>query len=113
MGYRPVSVTPTPTPASAAEPPRPPGRRCDQAAFRALWLAGLASNSGTGGRPSARSGCWSTQPDAATLVALVQTASKLPVLLLALPAGALADTFDRRRLLIAVQVFQAVRRRGC
>ena len=31
----------------------------------------------------------------------------LPVLLLALPAGALADTFDRRRLLIAVQCFLA------
>jgi MFS family permease len=34
------------------------------------------------------------------MVSLVQAASQLPVLLLALPAGALADSVDRRRLLI-------------
>ena len=38
-----------------------------------------------------------------TLVALVQTATLLPVFLLGLPAGALADIFDRRRLLIVSQ----------
>jgi MFS family permease len=37
------------------------------------------------------------------LVALIQTASSLPILLLALPAGALADIVDRRRLLILSQ----------
>ncbi len=37
------------------------------------------------------------------MVALVQTADALPVMLLALPAGALADIVDRRRLLIALQ----------
>jgi MFS family permease len=47
-------------------------------------------------------------PNAATLVALVQTADTLPDLLLALPGGALADIFDRRRLLIGVQWFQVV-----
>ena len=44
------------------------------------------------------------EPDAATLVSLVQTAGLLPMLLLALPAGVLADTFDRRRLLVGVQL---------
>ena len=44
------------------------------------------------------------EPNAATLVSLVQTASLLPMLLLALPAGVLADSFDRRRLLIGVQL---------
>jgi predicted MFS family arabinose efflux permease len=38
------------------------------------------------------------------IVALVQVATTLPMFLLGLPAGALADIFDRRRLLIAVQV---------
>ena len=38
------------------------------------------------------------RPNAATLVALVQTANMSPVLLLALPAGVLADVLDRRRL---------------
>ena len=48
------------------------------------------------------------EPNAATLVALVQTAAMVPTLLLALPAGALADIVDRRRLLIGLQTFQLV-----
>jgi MFS family permease len=46
------------------------------------------------------------EPRAPTLVALVQTAAMLPTLMLALPAGALADILDRRKLLITVQLFQ-------
>jgi len=38
-----------------------------------------------------------------TLVALVQTATSLPFLVAALPAGALADIVDRRKLLMAAQ----------
>ena len=38
------------------------------------------------------------------LVSLVQTASSLPVVLLSLPAGALADLVDRRRLLLGAQL---------
>ena len=37
------------------------------------------------------------------LVALVQSASTLPVFLLGLPSGALADILDRRRYFIATQ----------
>src|SRR3989442_9358072 len=40
-----------------------------------------------------------------SMVALVEAADTLPVMLLALPAGAIADIVDRRRLLIAVQVY--------
>ena len=43
-------------------------------------------------------------PNAATIVALVQTATTLPMMMLALPVGALADAFDRRWLLFGVQV---------
>jgi len=39
------------------------------------------------------------------MVALVQTSTTLPVFLLALPAGALADIIDRRKLLIIINVF--------
>ena len=42
-----------------------------------------------------------------TLVALVQSASTLPVLLLGLPTGALADIVDRRRYLLFTQVWVA------
>jgi len=40
-----------------------------------------------------------------SMVALVEAADSLPVMLLAMPAGALADIVDRRRLLIGVQIY--------
>ncbi|GIF14938.1 MFS transporter [Actinoplanes teichomyceticus] len=75
------------------------------AAFRSLWLALLASNIGTWMQTVGAQWLLVEQSGTDTLVAVVQTASTLPIVLLALPSGALADTFDRRRLLIAVQVF--------
>jgi Transmembrane secretion effector len=41
-------------------------------------------------------------------VSLVQTASALPMVLLALVGGVLSDAFDRRRLMIWVQVYFVV-----
>jgi MFS family permease len=41
-------------------------------------------------------------------VAVVQAATMLPMVLFSLPAGALADIVDRRRLLIAVQIAAVV-----
>ncbi|MEU4688931.1 MFS transporter [Actinoplanes sp. NPDC023714] len=75
------------------------------AAFRSLWLALLASNIGTWMQTVGAQWLLVEESGTDTLVAVVQTASTLPIVLLALPAGALADTFDRRRLLLAVQVF--------
>ncbi|BEL06854.1 MFS transporter [Actinoplanes sichuanensis] len=75
------------------------------AAFRSLWLALLASNIGTWMQTVGAQWLLVEKSGTDTLVAVVQTASTLPIVLLALPAGALADIFDRRRLLIAVQVF--------
>lgn len=43
----------------------------------------------------------------ALMVSLVQAAAMLPVFLLSLPAGALADIVDRRRMMIAVQLWLA------
>lgn len=42
------------------------------------------------------------------MVALIQTATTLPIFLLVIPAGALADIIDRRRYLIAIQLWLAV-----
>src|SRR5690349_25117097 len=75
------------------------------AAYRSLWLALLASNIGTWMQTVGAQWLLVEQSGADTLVAIVQAASTLPIVLLALPSGALADTFDRRRLLLAVQVF--------
>lgn len=68
----------------------------------------LASNIGTWMQTVGAQWLLVDLPNAATLVALVQTADTLPDLLLALPGGALADIFDRRRFLIGLQVFQVV-----
>jgi len=72
-------------------------------AFAVIWTATLVSNVG-GWMYSAASG-WlmtSLNPDP-LMVALVQSASNLPIFLFALPAGALADIFDKRKYLIVVE----------
>ncbi|WP_199512047.1 MFS transporter [Nucisporomicrobium flavum] len=74
--------------------------------FRVLWLAVLGSQLGTWMQTVGAQWLLVDEPNAGTLVSLVQTAGTLPVLLLALPGGVLADSLDRRRLLIWVQLFQ-------
>jgi MFS family permease len=76
------------------------------AAFRALWIAQLFSLVGTWMQTVGAQWLLVDEPNAAVLVSMVQAAAMLPTLVLALPAGALADMLDRRRLLIAVQLFQ-------
>jgi MFS family permease len=77
-------------------------------AFAVLWVATVVSNIGTW-MQSAAAGWLMTglDPDPFT-VSLVQVATTFPLFLFALPAGALADIIDRRRLLIAVQAPVAV-----
>ena len=76
--------------------------------FRAIWIAGLVSNVGTWMQNVA--GVWlvTTLTTSALLVALMQAATSLPAFLLSMPAGALADLVDRRRLLLFTQGFMAV-----
>jgi MFS family permease len=78
------------------------------AVFRALWIAVLVSN--IGGYMQTVGAQWLlvNQAHAAILVALVTTADMLPDTLFGLVGGVLADIFDRRRLLIAVQLGMAV-----
>lgn len=71
--------------------------------YRALWIAQLVSNLGTWMQTVGAQWMLVGDPRAAVLVPLVQTATTLPVMLLALPSGVLADLIDRRRLLIATQ----------
>jgi MFS family permease len=68
--------------------------------FRALWLAGLASNLGTWMQNVGAAWLMTSLAPTPLWVSLVQAASSLPIFLLAIPAGALADVMDRRRLLI-------------
>ena len=73
------------------------------AAFRAIWFASLAANVGTWFQNVG--GVWLMTSFTASplLIALMQTATTLPVFLVGYPAGALADIVNRRRLLLATQ----------
>src|SRR5712691_11202711 len=71
--------------------------------FRALWIASLVSNIGTWMQNVGGVWLMTSLSPSPFLVALMQTATSLPVFLVGLPAGALADIVDRRRLLLFTQ----------
>lgn len=73
--------------------------------FRNRVLSSLLSNTGTWMQDTAATWLMTSLTSSALLVALMQTAASLPVLLLGLPAGALADILDRRKLLIFWQAW--------
>jgi MFS family permease len=92
-----VTAPPPPAP-SAWSPLRRP-------LFRSLWIADVASNIGTWMHDSAAAWLMTLLSPSPLMVSLVQAATTLPLFLLALPAGALADIFDRRRILLIAQVW--------
>jgi len=71
-----------------------------------LWLAQLGSNIGSWMQTVATQ--WLLIDRNASLIALVQTASLLPVFFLSLPAGVFADTLNRKRLLAGTTIFMAI-----
>src|SRR6476659_3486553 len=76
--------------------------------FRSLWIAAVISYTGTW-MQNVGSGWLMTQLTTSPLmVSLVQAASAIPVFLVVLPAGALADMVDRRRLLLFTQTWMVV-----
>jgi len=73
--------------------------------FRSIWLAAVISYTGTW-MQNVGSGWLMTQLTMSPfMVALVQAATTLPVFLVILPAGALADMVDRRRFLLITQAW--------
>ena len=72
-------------------------------AFTVLWIATVVSNIGTWMYSAASGWLMATLSANPLVVSLVQVATSLPMLLFALPAGALADILDRRRLLILAE----------
>ena len=75
--------------------------------FRMLWLTWLTANTCMWMNDVAAAWLMTTLTTSPVLVALVQTASTMPVFLLGLPSGALADILDRRRYFIATQFWVA------
>ena len=76
--------------------------------FRGLWLAWLAANLTMWMNDVAAAWLMTSLTTSPVMVALVQTASTLPVFLLGLPSGALADILDRRRYFAATQLWVSV-----
>ncbi|GLU28217.1 MFS transporter [Brucella sp. NBRC 12950] len=72
--------------------------------FRALWIATIISNIGTWMNDVGSAWLMTSLSPSPMFVALVQAATTLPMFLLALPAGAMADIVDRRRLLLSAQI---------
>lgn len=71
--------------------------------FRTLWIASLTSNIGTWMHEVGAAWLMTSLTLSPVMVALMQTAASLPIVLLALPAGAIADVLDRRRTLLFTQ----------
>jgi MFS family permease len=76
-------------------------------AFRLLWIANLVANTGMWMQNTGAGWLMTSLAPSPLMVSLVQVAALLPVFLLALPAGALADILDRRLYLIAGQAWIA------
>jgi MFS family permease len=92
----PASVQPVAIHESVLSPLREP-------LFRSLWIAAVISYTGSWMQNVATGWLMTSLTSSPMWVALVQVAVSLPVLLIALPAGALADIFDRRKFLLFTQ----------
>ncbi|HSK32154.1 MAG TPA: MFS transporter, partial [Propionicimonas sp.] len=77
-------------------------------AFLWLWIGVVLSSVGSWAQTVGAQWLFINDPNAATIISLVQTAATLPMVLFALAAGVLADAFDRRRLMLWVQVYFVV-----
>lgn len=71
--------------------------------FRTLWIAAVVSYTGSWMQNIATGWLMTSLTTSPVWVSLVQVALSLPVFLIALPAGALADLVDRRKFLLVTQ----------
>lgn len=76
--------------------------------FRNVWMASMASN--FGGMIQGVGAAWLmlSLGGTATQVALVQASASLPIMVLSLLAGALADNIDRRKVMLTAQLFMLI-----
>jgi len=78
------------------------------AVYRGLWLAWLTANLTMWMNDVSAAWLMTHLTDSAVMVALVQSASTLPVFLLGIASGAMADIVDRRRFFAATQLWVCV-----
>lgn len=77
-------------------------------AFRAVWIASLISNFGAMIQSVGAAWMMTSLTGSSEMIALIQTSTVLPFMLLALWAGAVADNLDRRKVMLAAQSFMLV-----
>ncbi len=97
--------TPNPDPLVSVAPDRTGFAPLKIALFRDRWIASTVSSVGTWMQDTAGTWLMTSLTTSPLLIALMLTAASLPVLLLGLLAGATADIFDRRKLLIFWQAW--------
>jgi len=71
--------------------------------FRAIWMASVVSNIGSTMNDTAAVWTMTSLSDSPVMVSLMQTMSSLPLFIMGLPAGALADLVSRRKLILIAQ----------
>ena len=79
-----------------------------QRTYRTIWIASLFSNFGQLIQGVGAAWLMTRLSSSPQMVALVQTSLMLPLMLVALPAGAVADMFDRRKVALAGLIFASL-----
>lgn len=101
-----ASIPPNPT-ATAPEPPRPVGTFAPfrYRGFREIWLGNALSQIGSQLQAIGAAWLMTDLSHSHAMVAAVQASNILPMLFLGVFAGAIADNFDRRRVMLLAQWF--------
>src|ERR1700740_1211175 len=76
--------------------------------FRKLWAASLVSGTCVAAHDTATTWMMNTLSASPLLLSLMSTVASLPFFLFTLPAGALADSVDRKKLLLLMNIWLAI-----
>ncbi|WP_429556813.1 MFS transporter [Paraburkholderia youngii] len=76
--------------------------------FRAIWMAMLAASLGAWVQNVGAAWLMTSLTTSPVMIALTQAATTMPAFLLGMPAGVLADSMDKRRLLLAAHCWMLV-----
>src|ERR1700732_3395039 len=76
--------------------------------FRNLWIASLVSGTCVSAHDTAATWVMNTLTASPFLISLMSTVASLPFLIFTLPAGALADMVDRRKLLVLMNLWLTI-----